>query len=75
MFDAEGSLDFETCPECGSTDTITYRYREGFDELECTVCGFRSDQEELSELQRYSGDLLEGEEDALPPVPMRSLKA
>jgi Zn ribbon nucleic-acid-binding protein len=75
MFDAEGSFDDEPCPACGSKNTITYRYEEGFSELECRVCGFRSDQDELSELQRYSGDLLETEHDTPPVVPFKSMKA
>lgn len=76
MFDAEGQRDETPCPECGSRDTITYHYVEGFSELECQSCGYRSDAEELSALQRFSGDLLESDEGlAPPPVPMRSLKA
>lgn len=75
MFDAEGSFENEHCPECGSTDTVTYSYREGFSELECRACGYRSDHEDLSELQRFSGDLLEGDESRPLPVPIKSIKA
>lgn len=75
MFDAEGSFDEEPCPACGSHETVTYDYVEGFSELECRVCGFRSDQQELSELQRYSGDLLEDEGASPPPVPFKPIKA
>ncbi|MEX2534684.1 MAG: hypothetical protein WD273_03705 [Trueperaceae bacterium] len=75
MFDAEGSFDDEPCPACGSKNTITYRFDEGFNELECRVCGYRSDQEELSDLQRYSGDLLENEDSVPAPVPFKSIKA
>lgn len=74
--DAEGRLEKVPCPECGSRDTITYYYVEGFTELECRACGFRSDAEELSALQRYAGDLLESsEEEDPPPVPMSPMKA
>lgn len=74
MFDAEGHREGASCPECGSEDTVTYHYREGFEELECRTCGFRSDAEELAALQRYNGELLEGDEE-LPPPPVRPLKA
>lgn len=75
--DAEGRRERSPCPECGSRDTVTYHYLEGFTELECQACGFRSDAEELSALQRYSGDLLEspGKGVDLPPVPMTPIKA
>lgn len=43
-------------------DTITYVYSEGFEELECPACGYRSDAEELDLLTRYDGQLLEGRE-------------
>ena len=75
MFDAEGSFDDEPCPVCGSRDTVTYEYEEGFSELECRLCGFRSDHQELSDLQRFSGDLLESEGHSPPPVPFKSIKA
>lgn len=75
MFDAEGRFDNEPCPACGSRDTITFDYREGFNELECQACGYRSDQEELSRLQRYSGELLEADQESPPPVPFKSIKA
>lgn len=74
MIDAEGSFDEAPCPACGSTNTLTYEYQEGFNELECRSCGYRSDQEELSALQRYSGDLLEADRES-PPVPFKSMKA
>lgn len=74
MYDAEGHQEGETCPECGSDDTVTYRYREGFEELECRACGYRSDAEELAALQRFGGDLLEDDED-VPPPPMGRLEA
>ncbi|MEJ2292008.1 MAG: hypothetical protein P8Y13_02605 [Deinococcales bacterium] len=75
--DAEGRREHTACPQCGSRDTITYDYVEGFSELECQACGYRSDAEELSALQRYSGDLLEspGAEEELPPVPMTPIEA
>jgi Zn ribbon nucleic-acid-binding protein len=75
MFDAEGSFDDEPCPECGSNHTVTFRYDEGFSEIECQACGYRSDHQELSDLQRYSGDLLENDRESPPPVPFKSIKA
>lgn len=75
MFDAEGSFENDVCPQCGSSDTVTYRYPEGFSELECRECGFCSEYEEFSELQRYSGDLLETEEGSRLPVPFKTMKA
>lgn len=78
--DAEGSREQVPCPACGSQDTITFHYVEGFSELECPACGYRSDAEELAALQRYPGDLLEGAADDAtdrlpPPVPVVGLKA
>lgn len=75
--DAEGSFEHVACPQCGSTGTITFHYSEGFSELECPSCGYRSDAEELGALQRYPGDLLEAEpaRSAPPPIPVRGLKA
>jgi uncharacterized metal-binding protein (TIGR02443 family) len=77
MIDAEGQRERIPCPQCGSEDTVTFHYAEGFTELECAHCGYRSDAEEISALQRYTGDLLEGESSGarLPPIPMRSMKA
>lgn len=57
--DAEGFHEDVPCPECGSVNTVTYRYVEGFTELECQACGYRSDAEELSDLTRYQGAVLE----------------
>lgn len=74
MFDAEGFEEGIVCPECGSDDTVSYHYREGFVELECRRCGYRSDAEELAALQRFDGELLEGDDEE-PPIPMKSLKA
>ena len=65
----EGTL----CPACGDSSTITYHYNEGFSELECPACGYRSDQHELDALQRYESELLEGDE--APPLARRPLKA
>jgi len=83
--DAEGFHEQVPCPACGSTDTVTYRYVEGFSELECPKCGFRSDSQELADLTRFQGSVLERDHsrcdlddppsDALPPVPIRALKA
>ncbi len=75
--DAEGRREGTACPQCGSREAITYYYVEGFNELECPACGYRSDAEELSALQRYSGDLLEspGAAEDLPPVPMTPIEA
>lgn len=59
MFDATGSSEGQACPRCGSEATITYHYEEGFEELECTACGYVSDAEELAALQRFDGELKE----------------
>ena len=75
MYDAEGRRAGETCPQCGSDKTITYDYQEGFSELECEVCGFRSDGDELSALNRFRGDLVEKQGGPLPPIPIKKLKA
>lgn len=73
MVDAEGQHEGIPCPACGDLHTITYHYREGFSELECPVCGYRSDQRELDALQRFESDLLEGND--APPVPRKALEA
>jgi hypothetical protein len=75
MYDAEGTFDEEPCPRCGATTTVTYHYLEGFSELECLACAFRSDWEEVSALQRYHGDLLERRSTVDLPVPVKKLKA
>jgi len=77
VYDATGSQDNETCPRCGSDATITYHYTEGFQELECTACGYMSDAEEIMALQRYESGLLESSDrsDTLPPFTGRKIKA
>lgn len=74
-FDAEGERRGDICPECGSYKTITYLYREGFSELECEACGFASDADELSALNRFRGDLKESTTGKLPPIPIKKLEA
>lgn len=75
--DAEGFHEQTPCPSCGSRRTITFHYREGFEELECESCGYRSDAEEIAALTRYGGEVLEreGSEGDRVPVPIRTLKA
>jgi len=73
MWDAEGVRNKDICPECKSDKTITYKYQEGFTELECEACGFHSDHAELSDLGRFRGELIEGGK--LPPIPLKKLKA
>ncbi len=76
MFNAEGWHNQDPCPRCGSTQTITYEYDEGFSELECEACGFCSEAQELSDLARYRGELREaGEPDDLPLIPFKKLDA
>lgn len=73
--DAEGSQQGTECPRCGSTDTITFSYSEGFDELECPRCGYTSDEQELDSLTRYASELLEDDVENVPPIPRRSIQA
>lgn len=75
VVDAEGFRDGTECPACGSTDTVTFRYREGFEELECPACGYRSDDQELDDLTRYTADLLEDDSTLELPIPRRSIEA
>ena len=74
-FDAEGFADGDICPDCGSVDTITYTYAEGFIELECQHCGYLSDKDSIEELIRFQGSLLEGKQCELPPIPIKKLEA
>lgn len=73
--DAEGLREGTECPDCGSTDTVTFRYQEGFDELECPQCGYRSDDQELDSLTRYTSELLEEDSSLQLPIPRRSIQA
>ena len=73
-FDAEGWYLEEPCPRCGSTKTVTYEYEEGFAELECEACGFISDAEELSDLNRYTGELREKVAKG-PTIPVKKIQA
>jgi transcription initiation factor TFIIIB Brf1 subunit/transcription initiation factor TFIIB len=73
-FDAEGWYLEEPCPRCGSRQTVTYEYEEGFAELECEACGFISDAEELSDLNRYSGELREKSPKEIK-VPLKKIQA
>ncbi|MFO7546108.1 MAG: hypothetical protein R6W77_11520 [Trueperaceae bacterium] len=58
---------------------MTFHYDEGFTELECPACGYRSDAEEIAALRRYAGDVLEKRrvEPTIPnrALPLRNLKA
>lgn len=78
-FGAEGLEQGDPCPQCGSGDTVTYTYPEGFSELECRHCGFSSEAEatleEVGELTRYPGELREARAQRLPPVPLKKLEA
>jgi len=77
--DAEGFHERTPCPVCESEDTVTFYYDEGFTELECPACGYRSDAEEIAALHRFAGDVLEKRrfEPAIPDpkFPLRSMKA
>ncbi len=75
MYDAEGSHDGVPCPQCGSDATVSWRFAEGYDELECRTCGYRSDAEELEALEREVGDVLRGDEGPATPLPKRPLRA
>ncbi|MGL4611227.1 MAG: hypothetical protein ACRCYY_16400 [Trueperaceae bacterium] len=72
-FDAEGHYTNEVCPRCGSAQTISYDYNEGFSELECEACGYTSEAPELSDLGRFRGELREGYKQS--PIPIKKLKA
>lgn len=73
--DAEGSHEGIPCPECGSLDTITYRYVEGFEEHECPACGYTDWGEELADLIRDGGELLERRHDLPLPLPRGRIEA
>lgn len=76
--DAEGFHEQIPCPRCGSEQTVSFHYVEGFEELECPRCGYRSDAAEIAALTRFQGNLLEREDeehDDLPPIPIRTMKA
>ncbi|MEZ4631998.1 MAG: hypothetical protein R2880_15025 [Deinococcales bacterium] len=74
--DAEGHHGLEACPSCQSLNTLRYDYHEGFSELECLDCGYLSDAEELAELTRYDGSLLEDlAPHQRPPIPFKKIKA
>ncbi len=77
QLDAEGFHEQTQCPDCGSRRTVTFHYVEGFEELECEACGYRSDAEEIAALTRYAGGVLEREGDGASevPIPIRTLKA
>ena len=76
--DAEGFHEHVPCPRCGSENTVSFHYIEGFDELECPACGYRSDADEIAALTRFQGGLLERDdrpEEERPPIPIRTMKA
>ncbi|MFU8889765.1 MAG: hypothetical protein ACNA8N_14310 [Trueperaceae bacterium] len=75
MFDAEGHEDGPACAVCGAAPTWRFVYAEGFEELECRACGWRSDEEDLHALRRATGEVLEREHaDVAPPLgrPLRA---
>lgn len=78
-WDAEGRKEGDVCPECGSADTVTYDFDEGYSELECRRCGFATELEDIAALARYSGELLEGDllegDRTRPPMPIKKLRA
>ncbi|MFW5899493.1 MAG: hypothetical protein ACOCUN_03385 [Jiangellaceae bacterium] len=75
MFDAEGSFEGVPCPECGSEATVSWHFAEGFDELECRHCGYRSDEADLAELERDAGDVLLQDASDAPPLRKKPLRA
>jgi len=68
-FDPESCRGEDPCPQCGSLNTLSHDYPEGFSDLECLSCGYRSDAQEIAELTRFEGALLE------IPMPVKKLKA
>lgn len=73
-FDAEGLELDEHCPQCDSTDTVTYTYTEGFSELECRRCGYTSEAPDIADLARFRGELKE-ENPTILPFPVKKLEA
>jgi hypothetical protein len=71
-FDPESRRSEDPCPRCGSLNTLSHDY-PGFSDLECLECGYRSDAEEIAELTRFEGALLE--RDPSLPMPVKKLKA
>jgi Zn ribbon nucleic-acid-binding protein len=74
-WDAEGIEQHDPCGECGSTNTVTYHYEEGYSDVECRNCGYSSELEDIAELSRYRGDLLEADPGGLLPPPIKRIKA
>lgn len=72
-FDHESRRSEDPCPQCGGLNTLSHDYPEGFSDLECLDCGFRSDAEEIAELARFEGALLE--RDPSLPIPVKKLTA
>lgn len=75
MVDAEGFHEGVPCPQCGGTNTITFRFVEGFEEHECPDCGYREDGADLADLARYESDLKEARQGLPIPLPRRSIRA
>lgn len=71
--DAEGRRGEDPCPRCDSLNTLSHDYPEGYTDLECFDCGYRSDAEEIADLARFAGGLLE--RDPSLPMPIKKLKA
>jgi len=73
--DAEGFKEGIPCPNCGSKQTITFYFAEGFTELECESCYFRSDWKDAARLQQDLGDLLTSDASINMPGNIKPLKA
>ena len=71
--DAQGYYREESCPKCGSLDTISYLYHEGFDELSCQHCGYNSEDENLAFASEEV--LLATRRGVVLPIPSKGLKA
>jgi C4-type Zn-finger protein len=54
---------------------VSWHFAEGFDELECRHCGYRSDEADLAELERDAGDVLLQDESEAPPLRKKPLRA
>lgn len=75
MYDAEGSFDGPACPACGATPTVTWRFDDGIDEIECRQCGYHSEGDVAGQLLADAGDVLTSTRTAGVPLRRTALDA